>query len=62
MPLFPMGSEIFTPHSDHSLSIFEPRYVEMYDYLMDSDLSDGKPEFVVAITTHTSLTASLSMV
>ena len=49
MPLFPMGSEIFTPHSDHSLSIFEPRYVEMYDYLMDSDLSDGKPEFVVAM-------------
>ncbi len=47
LPLLPL-SEVLTPFSDHTLSIYEPRYIELYDYLLDDEKS-GKPEFVVSL-------------
>lgn len=48
LPLLPL-SEVLTPLSDHTLSIYEPRYIELYDYLLDDEKSEGKPEFVVSL-------------
>jgi Lon protease-like protein len=46
MPLFPLGGIVYTPNSEHMLTIFEPRYREMYtDILMN-----GSKRFVVAMS------------
>uniref|UniRef100_A0A7S2E8M0 Uncharacterized protein n=1 Tax=Ditylum brightwellii TaxID=49249 RepID=A0A7S2E8M0_9STRA len=50
MPLFPFSSkDIHIPHSEHSLSIFEPRYIELFEHVLDSKRLDGEPEFAVTI-------------
>ena len=48
LPFLPL-TEVFIPFSDHTLSIYEQRYVELYDWLLDDDKSGGKPEFVVSL-------------
>jgi hypothetical protein len=48
LPLLPL-TEVFIPFSDHTLSIYEERYIELYDWLLDDDKTEGKPEFVVSL-------------
>lgn len=48
LPFLPL-TEVFIPFSDHTLSIYEQRYIELYDWLLDDDKSEGKPEFVVSL-------------
>ena len=48
LPFLPL-TEVFIPFSDHTLSIYEQRYIELYDMLLDDDKSEGKPEFVVSL-------------
>lgn len=36
MPLFPLGSYVYVPHSEHSLNIFEPRYRALYNDILFS--------------------------
>jgi Lon protease-like protein len=46
IPLFPLGGIVYTPNSQHTLNIFEPRYREMYtDILMN-----GTKRFAVAMS------------
>jgi len=45
LPLFPLGSTAYLPHSSHVLNIFEPRYREMYNDI----LMNGSRRFVVAM-------------
>uniref|UniRef100_A0A7S2I332 Uncharacterized protein n=1 Tax=Helicotheca tamesis TaxID=374047 RepID=A0A7S2I332_9STRA len=50
MPLLAISSkEIHIPHSEHSLSIGSPRYVELFEHVLDSKRLDGEPEFAVTI-------------
>lgn len=46
LPLFPLG-EAYTPHSEHVMNIFEPRYREMYDHLENGD---EEKQFIVTMT------------
>ena len=46
LPLFPLG-EAYTPHSEHVMNIFEPRYREMYDHLENGD---EDKQFIVTMT------------
>ena len=48
LPFLPL-TEVFIPFSDHTLSIYEQRYIELYDFLLNDDKSEGKPEFVVSL-------------
>ena len=48
LPFLPL-MEVFIPFSDHTLSIYEQRYIELYDWLLDDVKSEGKPEFVVSL-------------
>ena len=48
LPFLPL-TEVFIPFSDHTLSIYEQRYIELYDWLLDDVKSEGKPEFVVSL-------------
>ena len=34
LPVFPLGSTAYMPHSDHVLNIFEPRYRKMYNDIL----------------------------
>jgi len=43
LPVFPLGSMVYMPHSDHVLNIFEPRYRQMYSDI----LFNGSRRFVV---------------
>jgi hypothetical protein len=36
LPLFPLGSVVYTPFSEHRLNIFEPRYRAMYNDILFS--------------------------
>ena len=46
LPFFPLGGIVYTPHSEHVLNIFEPRYRKMYtDILMN-----GSKRFVVSMS------------
>ena len=46
IPLFPLGGIVYTPNSQHTLNIFEPRYREMYtDILMN-----GTKRFAVSMS------------
>jgi Lon protease-like protein len=36
LPLFPLGSAVYTPFSEHRLNIFEPRYRAMYNDILFS--------------------------
>ena len=46
LPLFPLGGIVYTPNSEHSLNIFEPRYRQLYtDILMN-----GSKRFVVVMS------------
>jgi len=36
LPLFPLGSFVYTPHSEHRLNIFEPRYRALYNDILFS--------------------------
>jgi Lon protease-like protein len=46
IPLFPLGGLVYTPNSQHTLNIFEPRYREMYtDILMN-----GTKRFAVVMS------------
>jgi Lon protease-like protein len=46
MPVFPLGSTAYMPHSDHVLNIFEPRYRSMYSDI----LFNGSRRFVVPVS------------
>jgi Lon protease-like protein len=46
MPLFPLGSTAYLPHSDHILNIFEPRYRQMYSDI----LFNGSRRFAVPVS------------
>mmetsp|Transcript_19489 Transcript_19489/g.30025 ORF Transcript_19489/g.30025 Transcript_19489/m.30025 type:complete len:461 (-) Transcript_19489:35-1417(-) len=45
LPFFPLGGIVYTPHSQHVLNIFEPRYRKMYNDI----LMNGSKRFVVAM-------------
>jgi len=46
LPFFPLGGIVYTPHSEHVLNIFEPRYRKMYtDILMN-----GSKRFIVSMS------------
>lgn len=45
LPLFPLGSIVYTPNSEHVLNIFEPRYRQMYNDI----LMNGSKRFVVSM-------------
>ncbi|KAJ1468545.1 hypothetical protein T484DRAFT_1854987 [Baffinella frigidus] len=36
MPLFPLGGSVYTPHTEPTLNIFEPRYRSMYNDILFS--------------------------
>ena len=46
LPVFPLGSTAYMPHSDHVLNIFEPRYRQMYSDI----LFNGSRRFVVPVS------------
>lgn len=46
LPLFPLGGIVYTPNSEHTLNIFEPRYRQMYNDI----LMNGSKRFVVAMS------------
>jgi Lon protease-like protein len=46
LPLFPLGSFVYTPNSEHRLNIFEPRYRQMYSDI----LMNGSKRFVVSMS------------
>lgn len=46
LPLFPLGGMVYTPNSEHTLNIFEPRYRKMYNDI----LMNGSKRFVVAMS------------
>lgn len=46
LPLFPLGGIVYTPNSEHTLNIFEPRYRKMYNDI----LMNGSKRFVVAMS------------
>ena len=46
LPLFPLGSTAYMPHSDHILNIFEPRYRQMYSDI----LFNGSRRFAVPVS------------
>ena len=46
LPLFPLGSTAYLPHSDHILNIFEPRYRQMYSDI----LFNGSRRFAVPVS------------
>lgn len=46
LPLFPLGQVVYTPHSEHILNIFEPRYRQLYKDIMDN----GTKKFVVTMS------------
>ena len=46
MPVFPLGSTAYMPHSDHVLNIFEPRYRQMYSDI----LFNGSRRFAVPVS------------
>ena len=46
LPLFPLGGIVYTPHSEHVLNIFEPRYRQMYNDI----LMNGSRRFVVSMS------------
>ena len=43
MPMFPLGSHVYLPDTEHVLNIFEPRYRSMYNEI----LFNGSRRFVV---------------
>lgn len=45
LPLFPLGGIVYTPNSEHTLNIFEPRYRQMYNDI----LMNGTKRFVVSM-------------
>ena len=46
LPLFPLGGIVYTPHTEHVLNIFEPRYRQMYNDI----LMNGSRRFVVSMS------------
>ena len=46
LPIFPLGSTAYMPHSDHILNIFEPRYRQMYSDI----LFNGSRRFAVPVS------------
>jgi Lon protease-like protein len=46
IPLFPLGGIVYTPNSEHTLNIFEPRYREMYNDI----LMNGTKRFAVSMS------------
>ena len=46
LPVFPLGSTAYMPHSDHILNIFEPRYRQMYSDI----LFNGSRRFAVPVS------------
>jgi hypothetical protein len=46
LPLFPLGTIVYTPNSEHILNIFEPRYRKMYSDI----LMNGTKRFVVSMS------------
>ena len=46
LPVFPLGSTAYLPHSDHILNIFEPRYRQMYSDI----LFNGSRRFAVPVS------------
>ena len=34
MPMFPLGSHVYLPDTEHVLNIFEPRYRSMYNEIL----------------------------
>lgn len=51
LPLFPLGAIVYTPNSEHTLNIFEPRYRQMYNDI----LMNGSKRFVVSMAHPTEL-------
>jgi len=45
LPFFPLGGIVYTPNSEHELTIFEPRYRQMYNDI----LMNGSKRFVVSM-------------
>lgn len=45
LPLFPLGGIVYTPNSEHTLNIFEPRYRQMYNDI----LMNGSKRFAVSM-------------
>ena len=45
MPIFPLGAVAYTPGSEHVLNIFEPRYRQMYNDIIEN----GARRFVVTM-------------
>lgn len=45
LPLFPLGGVVYTPNSEHTLNIFEPRYRQMYNDI----LMNGSKRFAVSM-------------
>ena len=45
LPVFPLGSTAYIPHTNHELNIFEPRYREMYNDI----LFNGSRRFAVPV-------------
>lgn len=45
LPLFPLGGIVYTPNSEHTLNIFEPRYRKMYNDI----LMNGSKRFAVSM-------------
>ena len=41
IPIFPLSGIIFFPNTNLPLNIFEPRYIEMVDYALDSNSNIG---------------------
>jgi len=41
IPIFPLSGIIFFPNTNLPLNIFEPRYMKMVDYALDSDCNIG---------------------
>lgn len=44
LPFFPMSSTPFLPYTNHTISVFEPRYRELFDHILFS----GSRRYVVA--------------
>jgi len=41
IPIFPLSGIIFFPHTNLPLNIFEPRYIAMVDYALNSNSNIG---------------------